>query len=203
MDPDDTSDRSDQHIEDIGLSDCKFVPSVISFPGHDPLGQRTTREPSPTMLPKFSDKSSSEFESALSLGQQADALTDSNARLYALGRISRASQVLVSRKIVYSVLDVLVKTLNIEEISRALVDLGVDNVQLLLDYMKIYFQNSSKRSSKNLAVPSMAKASFPCDASILKVVSVAVKVFLCRSRTSFTHVANYCSSVLLSEAKGN
>eukprot|EP00794_Sanderia_malayensis_P009528 gene9528-10514_t len=210
LDPEENPNRNDQHMKDIGLSDCRFVPPVISFPYHDPLGHKATTglvSPSPVQL---DDDSAVASGSVRSLGQQADCLTDARARLYALDRISRACQVIVSRKIVYTMLEVLVKTLNFDEISQALVDLGIDNVQSLLDYLRMFTERSppeapftGSTSPGNATVSSASKASLPVDKSVWNVVSVAVKVFLCKNSLSFLGVASYCISVLLNAAKDN
>ncbi len=129
MDPEDTPGR-DSHINEIGLSDCKFVPSVISFPSQDPLGKKSFGPELSAEIARNIQDSTLPAGSSKPLGQQADSLVDSSARLYALERIHRAGQIIVCRKIVLACLEVLVKTLSFEEVRLALVDLGIDNVQV-------------------------------------------------------------------------
>ena len=204
MDPDDNCDRTD-HIGDVGLSDCKYLPTTIEFSGQDPLGQQLGNPNTGAILLVETEDASSPLRLSKSLGRQADSLSKSPARMYALDRISRACCVIVSRKIVHALLDVLVKTLSFEEISQALFDLGIDSAQSLLDFMmvinrskpELFFKTRTEDSSVARKLVSTA-----VNRPVWDVVSVAVKVFLCQRADSFSDVARYCNSVLLREAKG-
>lgn len=194
---DDSSPETSNAVHDLGLSDCKYIPHLVEFPNQDPLGKKTVEINYSELLKADSEDDFMDCSLMKPLGVQANSLKEKDARLYALERVARACQIIVSKQIVFAILDSLVKTLSFDEISSALNDLGVDNVQSLVDFMKMFSNDSGCGFAQ-----SEANGAPQRQTSGWKVMCVAVKVFLCQSEKSMNDVAKYCSDALLREAKG-
>ena len=193
----DSSQETNNVVHDLGLSDCKYIPHLVEFQNQDPLGKKTVEINYSELLKADPEDDFMDCSLMKPLGVQANSLKEKDARLYALERIARACQIIVSKQIVFAILDSLVKTLSFDEISSALNDLGVDNVQSLVDFMKMFSNDSGCGFAESeVSAPPQRHASG------WKVMCVAVKVFLCQSEKSMNNVAKYCSDVLLREAKG-
>ena len=193
----DSSQETTNAVHDLGLSDCKYIPHLVEFPNQDPLGKKTVEINYSELLKADPEDDFMDCSLMKPLGVQADSLKEKDARLYALERVARACQIIVSKQIVFAILDSLVKTLSFDEISSSLNDLGVDNVQSLVDFMKMFSSGSGFGFSESEASTAPQR-----HASGWKVMCVAVKVFLSQSEKSMNDVAKYCSDVLLREAKG-
>lgn len=187
------------HLNCLGLSDCKYIPSVIEFNEQDPLGQLSVKTNYLDLFSRDCDKLAQFMVVTKSLGEQASSLKDRKARMYALERVSKAIRINVSKKIAFSVLDAVVRTLNFDEIKVALNDLGVDNVLPLIDFMKMYEQlaNFDLKDDGNLDCHAARG-----DSNRWKVLSVAIKVFMCQNEQALDDVARYCIRELLQQAKG-
>ena len=152
-----------------------------------------------TLLGNDSNESTTQLSFRKPLGVQANSIKQQKGRLYALERITKASRILVSRSIVFSVLDALVRTLSFNEISVALAELGLHEVQAFIDFLLMYQNISTDERSKS---DGLADGGRDGSDSGCKVLSVVIKVFICQNERSMNNVARYCSDVLLQEAKG-
>ena len=185
------------HLNSLGLSDCKFTPPVIEFTEQDPLGKSNVQTSYANLLTKDYDEHSQMIALTKSLGEQANGLKERKERLYALERIIQAIRIKVSKRIVFSVLDAMAKSLSFDEINMALNDLELDNVQSLIDFMKMYEQVA------NLTVNDAPQGfSLDRDDGCWKVVAVIIKVIVCQNQQALEDVARHCINVLLKEAKG-
>ena len=193
----DAPSDSSSHLNSLGLSDCKYTPPLIEFTEQDPLGKSNIQTNFVNSLTKDSDDYAQIMAVTKSLGQQADSLTDQKARLYALERMYKAIRIKVSRKIVFSVLDAMVRTLSFDEINTALNDLEVDDVQSLIDFMKMYQQVGNVDSNDAAQDGNVGR-----NEAGWEVISVIIKVIICQNQQALEDVAKYCIEMLLSEAKG-
>jgi len=192
----DATVEPNSHLIPLGLSDCKFTPSVIEFTEQDPLGKSNVQTNYANFLTKDYDEYSHMVALTISLGEQAQKLKNQKERLFALERILQSCRVKISKRIVFSVLDALVKTLSFDEINLALNDLEVDNVQSLIDFMKMYDQMASVDLSGTAQEFSTGR-----EESGWRVIAVVIKVIMCQNQQALEDVARYCINILLYEAK--
>lgn len=194
-----TSDASlepDAHLNCIGLSECKFVPPAIEFTEQDPLGKSVLDTNYTDVSCNDSDEFSQLKALTKPLGEQANGLKDQRGRMYALERISQAIRINVSKNLVFSILNAIVRTLSFDEISLVLDDLGLDDVKSLIDFMKLHVQAGNLGSHNRNPD---CNRDYDCR---LGVLSVAIKVFICQNQQALEDVAKFCIEALLNGAKG-
>ena len=206
IDPD-VSPHENDHLASIGLSECRIVPPPIDLQHPDPLGSVSLRSSSvSSTFYQLFDRIDKNSSSRKPLGEQAACLHDSRARSYALDRVSRAAQVLVSREILFTVLNILCTTLDLTDLYQAMTDLGIQDIDLLLDLMKTLLNEKTVPFVIAYGYFSQKETSQGSDEeglqSVWKVLSAAIKAFLVCKSSCLQEIVQFCKTELLSEARG-
>lgn len=139
-----------------------------------------------------------------SLGEQAAAITAAHDQTLALRRATVAAQIHLSRELVLEVLSVLCNSLAQETITCALEIMGLDDVQLLVNLMRLVACGragtvKSKEGSSSLMSEEVAASN--CSA-VLKVLGQAVSSLICSQPSSAQMLSQVCVKDLMASATG-
>lgn len=188
----------------LGLTECKPVPGPAEFAVDDPLGRwAINRNIAYHTGISHVNKSSEEGTRKL-LGEQAAAITSAHDRALALRRVTVAAQVHLSRELVLEVLSVLCNNLAQGMISCALEIMGLDDIQLLVNLMRLVACGragiaKSKGGSSNLISEEMATS---IHTTLLKVLGQAVSALICSQPSSAQLLSQVCVKDLMASATG-
>ncbi|XP_068741343.1 probable E3 ubiquitin-protein ligase HERC1 [Montipora capricornis] len=182
----------------LGLTECKPVPNPVLFAVNDPLGRRAinTNTTNPTITTSV-DPCSSE-RARKTLGEQASVITSAHDRMLALQRTAIATQIHLSREIVLKVLSVLCKGLSSDAITRGLEVMGLGDVKLLVNLMRLVASGRAfvhkSTMSNGLAISSSS--------SMLNVLGQAVTSLINSQPSSAQLLLQLCVSDLMASATG-
>lgn len=188
----------------LGLTECKPVPSPVEFAVDDPLGRWAINR-NITYLSGISHVDQSAQEGTRKpLGEQAVAITSTHDQALALRRVTVAAQVHLSRELVLEVLSVLCNKLTQEMITCALEIMGLDDIQLLVNLMRLVARGRagivrSKGSSSNLISEEVATS---IHSALLKVLGQAVSALICSQPSSAKLLSQVCVKDLMASATG-
>lgn len=188
----------------LGLTECKPVPGPAEFAVDDPLGRWAINRNIAYHRGISHVNKSSEEGTRKPLGEQAAAITSAHDRALALRRVTVAAQVHLSRELVLEVLSVLCNNLAQEMISCALEIMGLDDIQLLVNLMRLVACGragiaKSKGGSSNLISEEMATS---IHTTLLKVLGQAVSALICSQPSSAQLLSQVCVKDLMASATG-
>lgn len=195
---------NEDKITSLGLTECQPVPGPVQFAVDDPLGRWAINR-NITYITGASHVNQSPSEATRKpLGEQAAAITSAHDQALALRRATVAAQIHLSRELVLEVLSVLCNNLAQETITCALETMGLDDVQLLVNLMRLVACGragilKSKESSSSVISGDVAAGN--CSA-ILKVLGQAVSSLICSQPSSAQLLSQVCVKDLMASATG-
>lgn len=188
----------------LGLTECKPVPSPVEFAVNDPLGRWAINRNITYLTGVSLVKKSAQEGTRKPLGEQAAAITSAHDQALVLRRVSVAAQVHLSRELVLEVLSVLCNNLAQETITCALEIMGLDDVQLLVNLMRLVACGrpgiaKSKEGSSSLISKEVATS---IQTTLLKVLGQAVSALICSQPSSAQLLSQVCVKDLMASATG-
>lgn len=188
----------------LGLTECKPVPCPVEFTVDDPLGRWAINRNIPYLTGIYHVNQSAQEGTRKPLGEQAAAITSAHDQALALRRITVAAQVHLSRELILEVLSVLCNNLAQETITCALEIMGLDDIQLLVNLMRLVacgragtakFKGSSSSSISEEVAASI-------HTTLLDVLGQAVRALICSQPSSAQLLSQVCVKDLISSATG-
>ena len=188
----------------LGLTECKPVPSPVEFTVDDPLGRRAINRNIAYVTGISHINQLAQEGTRRPLGEQAAAITSAHDQALALRRVTVAAQVHLSRELVLEVLSVLCNNLAQEMITCALEIMGLDDIQLLVNLMRLVVCGragiaKSKGYSSNLISEEVATS---INTTLLKVLGQAVSALICSQPSSAQLLSQVCVKDLMASATG-
>lgn len=188
----------------LGLTECKPVPSPVEFAVNDPLGRWAINRNITYLTGVSLVNKSAQEGTRKPLGEQAAAITSAHDQALVLRRVSVAAQVHLSRELVLEVLSVLCNNLAQETITCALEIMGLDDVQLLVNLMRLVACGragiaKSKEGSSSLISKEVATS---IQTTLLKVLGQAVSALICSQPSSAQLLSQVCVKDLMASATG-
>lgn len=188
----------------LGLTECRPVPSPVEFAVNDPLGRWAINRNITYLTGVSLVKKSAQEGTRKPLGEQAAAITSAHDQALVLRRVSVAAQVHLSRELVLEVLSVLCNNLAQETITCALEIMGLDDVQLLVNLMRLVACGrpgiaKSKEGSSSLISKEVATS---IQTTLLKVLGQAVSALICSQPSSAQLLSQVCVKDLMASATG-
>lgn len=182
----------------LGLTECKPVPNPVEFAVNDPLGRRaintsTTYVSDTTPVGPYSSE-----RGIKTLGEQAAVITSIHERMLALQRTAEAAQILVSREVVLKVLSVLCKGFSPGAISRGLQVIGLGDVKLLVNLMRLVASGRAHVQTSTFS-DGLVPNSVSCT---LKVLGQTVKSLISSQPSSAQLLLQLCVTDLMLSATG-
>ena len=189
----------------LGLTECKPVPCPVESAVDDPLG-RMAMNRNITYLTGISHVNQSAQEGTRKpLGEQAAAISSAQDQALALRRVTVAAQVHLSRELVLEVLSELYNNLAQETITCALEIMGLDDIQLLVNLMKLVAcGRASTAKSKGCSSSSLIseEVAASINTTLLKVLGQAVRALICSQPSSAQLLSQVCVKDLMASATG-
>ena len=188
----------------LGLTECKPVPGPVEFAVNDPLGRWAINR-NITYITGASNVNQTPSEGTKKpLGEQAAVITSAHDQAIALRRTTVAAQIHLSRELVLEVLSVLCSGLTQEITTCALEIMGLDDVQLLVNLMRLVACGragfvKSKEGSSSLVSEEVATSN--CSA-FLEVLGKAVSSLICSQPSSAQLLSQVCVKDLMASATG-
>ena len=201
--PENKQDSRDKFTS-LGLTECKPVPGPVEFAVDDPLGRLAINR-NITCLTDISRVNQPAQEGTRKpLGEQAAVITSAHDQALALQRVTVAAQVHLSRELVLELLSVLCSNLAQEMITCALEIMGLDDIQLLVNLMRLVACGRagiarSKGGSNNLISEEVATS---IHTTLLKVLGQAVSALISSQPSSAQLLSQVCVKDLMASATG-
>ena len=199
-----TEDSHKDEITSLGLTQYKPVPGPVEFAVNDPLGRRTINQNSAYVAGSGPVDQGSSERIQKPLGEQASVITSAHDRALALRRTTVAAQIHLSRELVLEMLSVLCKSLSKDIITRALEIMGLEDVKLLVNLMRLVASGracvaKSTEGSSGLVTEEVVRSS---RSATLKVLGQAVSSLVISQPSSAQLLLQVCVNDLMASATG-
>lgn len=188
----------------LGLTDCKPVPGPVEFAVNDPLGRWAINHNFINLTGTSPADQQSSERIQKPLGEQASIITSAHDRILALQRTTVATQIHLSRELVLKVLTALCKSLSKDIITHALEVMGLADVKLLVNLMRLV---ASGRAC--IANPTEGSNTFVSEevlsssrSAMLKVLGQAVSSLINSQPSSAHLLLQVCVNDLMASATG-
>lgn len=191
--------QTDDEITSLGLTECKPVPNPVEFAVNDPLGRRAINNNASYLTGSLSVDRCSSKRARKSLGEQASVIISPHDRVVALQRTTVAAQILLSRELVLKVLSVLCKGLAPEAITRGLEIMGLADVKLLVNLMRLV---ASGRAHVDKPIESSKEVVMSNRSATLRVLGRAVSSLISSQPSSARLLLQVCENDLMASATG-
>lgn len=182
----------------LGLTECKLVPNPVEFAVNDPLGRHALNANTNYLTDTTSVGACSSERGMKPLGEQAAVITSTHDMMLALQRTAKAVQIHLSREIVLKVLSVLCKGLPPDAISRGLQVIGLADVKLLVNLMRLVASGRAHVQT-SMSSDGLVPSSSSCT---LKVLGQAVTSLINSQPPSAQLLLQLCVTDLMVSATG-
>ena len=180
------------------------MPDPVEFAVNDPLGRRAIRRNTSYLTDTSPIDQCSSEQIKKPLGEQASMITSAHDKMLALQRTTVAAQIYLSRQLVLQVLSVICKSLSQDIISHALEIMGLGDVKLLVNLMRLVASGRAcvakpMEGSNSMVSEEMVRSS---RSTTLEVLGQAVSSLINSQPSSAQLLLDVCVNDLMASATG-
>ena len=180
------------------------MPGPVEFAVNDPLGRRAINKKATYLTGTSSVDICSSERAKKPLGEQASVITSTHDRMLALQRTTVAAQIHLSRELILKVLTAICKGLSPDTITRALHIMGLGDVKLLVNLMRLVASGRAhvdkSLAGRNGVVSDQAVTS--SRSATLRVLGQAVSSLINSQPSSAQLLLQVCVNDLIASATG-